>query len=67
MINVFQKVNDIEIPYIFSERRKGDAAIVYADNTLATKLLNWRPKKSIEEMCADGWNWQKKNPNGFEN
>ena len=21
--------------------------------------------KRIEEMCADSWNWQKKNPDGY--
>ena len=67
LINIFQKENQVKIPYIFSDRRKGDSAIVYADNTLATKVLGWKPEKSLEEMCKDGWNWQLKNPNGFKN
>ena len=67
LINIFQKENQVKIPYIFSDRRKGDSAIVYADNTLATKVLGWKPEKSLEEMCKDGWNWQLKNPNGFIN
>ena len=65
LINIFEKVNKIKIPYYFSERRNGDYGIVYADNTLAKELLNWEPVKSVEEMCIDGWNWQLKNPHGF--
>lgn len=65
LIKIFQKVNKVEIPYIFTDRRKGDPAIVYADNSLANRILNWSPKKTIEEMCKDGWNWHLKNPNGF--
>ena len=66
LLEIFQKVNQIKIPYIFSSRRKGDSGIVYADNSLAKKLLNWEPTKSVEEMCRDGWNWQLNNPNGFK-
>ena len=65
LIKIFQKVNKVKIPYIVTDRRKGDPAIVYADNSLAKKILNWSPEKSIEDMCKDGWNWQLKNPNGF--
>ena len=30
------------------------------------RKLNWSTKKSIEDMCLDGWNWVKKNPNGYK-
>ena len=66
LIKIFQEVNKVEIPYVFSNRRKGDHGIVYADISLATKLLNWKPRKSLEEMCRDGWNWKLKNPNGYK-
>ena len=36
-----------------------------ADNSLAKSILNWAPKKSIEDICRDGCEWQLKNPNGF--
>ena len=65
LIEVFQEVNNIKIPYKFDNRRKGDSAIVIADNTFTKNVLNWEPKISIEQMCKDGYNWQLKNPNGF--
>ena len=66
LINVFQKVNNIEIPFKFAPRRKGDYAISVADNSLAKKILDWEPKRNLEDMCRDGWNWQLKNPRGFD-
>ena len=42
----------------------GDNAFVVADNSLAKSILNWIPKRNIDDICRDGWNWQLKNPNG---
>ena len=35
------------------------------DCTKIKTILKWEPKRNIEEICRDGWNWQVKNPNGF--
>tara|TARA_B100000212_G_C27381459_1_gene537293 strand:+ start:2684 stop:3742 length:1059 start_codon:yes stop_codon:yes gene_type:complete len=58
LINIFQKVNNVNVPFIFTQRRLGDSCKVIADNNLATNLLNWKPKRTIEDMCIDGWKWQ---------
>ena len=65
LISIFQKTNHIEIPYVFRKRREGDIAILCARNNLAANLFNWKPKRSIEDMCRDGWKWQINNPNGY--
>tara|TARA_B100001248_G_C27390470_1_gene462094 strand:+ start:1993 stop:3027 length:1035 start_codon:yes stop_codon:yes gene_type:complete len=59
LINAFQEVNNINIPYEFTARRDGDNEYVVADNTLALSLLDWKPKYSLNQMCKDGWNWGK--------
>ena len=64
-IRIFEKVNKVEVPFSFEERRLGDNSSVIADNSLAKSLLEWTPKRNIEDACRDGWNWQLKNPNGF--
>ena len=51
----------MKIPYKFVERRVGDVAIAVANNEKALKILDWSPKKNIEEACADAWKWQKYN------
>ena len=32
----------------------------------AYKELGWKAENGIKEMCADSWNWQKNNPEGYE-
>ena len=66
VIKIFSKVNKLNVPYQFCRRRDGDVASLVADNKKAIKILNWEPKRSFEEMCLDGWRWQKLNPNGYK-
>ena len=33
----------------------------YADPTKAAKILGWHAEYSLEDMCRDSWNYQKKN------
>ena len=65
LIKVFEKVNNVKIPYSFVDRRPGDNAFVVANNSLASSILNFQPTRNIEDICRDGWNWQLQNPNGF--
>lgn len=55
-----------EIKYKIIARRAGDVAVCYADPTKANKELGWVAKRDINDMCRDSWNWQSKNPKGFE-
>ena len=65
LVETFSRVNNVRIDYEFSCRREGDLKEIVADNSLASSLLNWIPKRSLENMCIDGWNWKKNNVNGF--
>mgnify|MGYP001391704460 CR=1 FL=1 len=65
LIDTFKKANNVDIPYEFVSRREGDLSEIVADNKYAKSLLNWLPKRNLKEMCKDGFNWQKNNPNGF--
>lgn len=56
LVKSFEKVNNIDIPQEYSERRQGDIPISYADVSKAQKLLQWKPTKSLEDMCYDSWN-----------
>ena len=59
LINTFENINKVKIPYVFGQRREGDLGCVVADNRLSRDLLNWSPQKSLEDMCRDGWRWFK--------
>ncbi len=65
LVNAFKKINKVDIPCEFVKRRLGDVSEVVADNSLALKILDWKPTRNLEDMCKDGWNWQFKNPSGY--
>lgn len=66
VVKAFEKVNGVSVPYTIMPRRAGDIATCYSAPDKAAKELGWKAQYGIEEMCRDSWNWQKKNPNGFE-
>ena len=51
LIETFMKETGVNLKIIFSSKRKGDVAKNYADITKAKRNLNWRPRRSLEEMC----------------
>ena len=65
VINTFARVNQVEVPYVITDRRPGDVATSFADPSKAFKELGWKAAKNLEDMCRDSWNWQKNNPDGY--
>ena len=65
IIRQFELSTGCRIPFSIESRRDGDVAVSYADISKAKRLLSWTPKRSLEQICLDGWNWQMKNPNGY--
>ncbi len=43
-------------------RRPGDAEAVWAATDTAEKVLGWKSKLGIKEMCEDQWLWASKYP-----
>ena len=66
LIAAFEKACGKKLPYKICDRRPGDIAACYASPDKAKKELGWEAKFGVEEMCASQWNWQSKNPNGYE-
>lgn len=66
IVKAFEKANCIKIPYVIDSRRPGDIASCYSDPSKAERELGWKAEHDIYDMCRDSWNWQSKNPNGYE-
>jgi UDP-glucose 4-epimerase len=64
--NTFEKVNGVPVAFEIAPRRAGDVATSFADNARAIAELAWTPKYQLEDMLADSWNWQKQNPQGYQ-
>jgi UDP-glucose 4-epimerase len=65
MVHTFSAVSGHAIAQRFEPRRQGDTATSVADVSLAQKQLGWSCRRSLGEMCRDGWRWQTANPGGY--
>ena len=59
LVETFQRVNGVKVPYVIEPRRAGDIAVCYADAGKAERTLHWTAKRTLEEMCRDAWNWER--------
>jgi len=66
IVKNFEAATGVNIPYSIKPRRAGDIATCYSDASKAKEELGWTAQFGIKEMCADSWNWQKNNPNGYD-
>ena len=65
MVHAFVAANDVDVPYQIVDRRPGDLGTCYADPAKSAEKLGWKAEKNRVDMCRDAWNWQSKNPMGY--
>jgi UDP-glucose 4-epimerase len=66
IVHAFAQATGQEVPFEITGRRAGDAPALCADPSLAEAELGWKAERSLEDMCRDAWNWQRKNPGGYD-
>lgn len=59
IINTFERVNGVRVPYVVAARRPGDAAESYANPAKAKAELGWEARRDLDEMCRSAWNFIK--------
>jgi UDP-glucose 4-epimerase len=65
LLHAFERAVGHPLPYEVVGRRPGDIATSYADPSRANDELGWFARRSVDDMCADTWRWQRKNPHGY--
>ena len=65
VIHAFEKACGHKLPCVIEPRRDGDVAACYSDASKAKRELGWQADRDLDEMCASLWNWQCKNPKGY--
>lgn len=65
IVRAFEEASGQKIPCRIAERRPGDIAASYADPSLAQRLLGWKARRTLSDMCVDAWRWQSGNPDGY--
>jgi len=66
VLHAFEKACGKKLPYVIEPRRPGDIDSSFADVRKANRELGFAATRGIEEMCQSLWNWQCKNPDGYE-
>ena len=65
MVAAFEKASGRKVNYKITARRPGDIGACYANPEKAKNELGFVATHTLEDMCRDAWNWQSKNPNGY--
>lgn len=65
VVKAFEAASGQKINYKIAPRRAGDVAKCYANPGLALTKLGFKTELDLESMCSDSWNWQSKNPQGY--
>jgi UDP-glucose 4-epimerase len=58
LVQAFEEVNNIKIPYEIVDRRPGDIATVFADVGRAEQELGWKARLGIQEACKSAWKFE---------
>ena len=59
IIDAFERVNQVQVPYRIVNRRTGDIASCYASVTKAKAELGWEARLGLEAMCASSWHFER--------
>ena len=65
VIDAARRVTGREIPVREEGRRPGDPPELVAANSRAREELGWEPRRGLDEMIADAWEWHRAHPRGY--
>lgn len=60
IINTFERVTGVKVPYKIVGRREGDIEKVWADPSFANKVLGWKAQETVEKTLESAWAWEQK-------
>jgi UDP-glucose 4-epimerase len=59
ILRTFEEATGQKVEYKVYPRRPGDIARVYADTTLANRVLEWSADTPLRDTLLSAWNWEK--------
>jgi len=60
IIDTFEKVNGVKVPFKIVPRREGDIEKVWADPSYANNELGWKATETVEETLRSSWAWEQR-------
>ena len=58
LLRGFESATGVSVPYKIASRRAGDVPAIWADASLAERVLGWVAKTPVSETLASAWRWQ---------
>jgi len=58
LLATIQKITGREVPHEFAASRLGDPPALYADPSLAHRVLGWSPEFDLEDVLRSAWAWE---------
>jgi UDP-glucose-4-epimerase GalE len=60
VISAIERISGRQVPKRLAPRRAGDPPALVADPSRAEKLLNWKTKRSLDDIVSTAWKWDRK-------
>lgn len=60
IVRLAERITEKKIRVHYSKQREGDPAVLVANNKKACQLLQWAPRRDIEDIIASAWKWCQK-------
>jgi UDP-glucose 4-epimerase len=58
LVHAFMKATGVDLKYKIVGRREGDVEQVWADTTLANRVLGWKADTPLEDTLRSAWAWE---------
>jgi len=61
VIRAAEKASEHRIRWTMKSRRSGDPPMLVAEPSKALRVLDWTPKRNLDDILSTGWKWMQKN------
>ena len=58
-IHAFETSTGVKVNHRIGPRRAGDVSAIYADSSLISERMGWRPEQDIQSIMRSAWDWEK--------
>lgn len=65
VLDATARVSGRDVPHVFSPRRTGDPAVVFADPSFAESTLGWKARYGLDEIIDTAWAWHSTHIDGY--
>jgi UDP-glucose-4-epimerase GalE len=60
-----ERVTSLKVPHRIAERRPGDPAVLVASPAKAKKILDWEPRRDLDEILRTAYDFMRRYPEGY--